>query len=58
VSVITLIQWAAGTVTVQGAAGVTLRGDGSKFKTNAQYSIASIVKMNTNEWVMFGSVKA
>lgn len=57
-SVVNLIQWAAGTVTVQGAAGVTLVGDGSKFKTNAQYSIASLIKMDTDTWAMFGQVKS
>jgi hypothetical protein len=57
-SVITLMQWGAGTVTVAPGSGVTLRGDGSKFKTNAQYAIATVMKMDSDEWVMFGNVKA
>jgi hypothetical protein len=57
-SVITLMQWGAGTVTVAPGSGVTLRGDGSKFKTNAQYAIATVMKMASDEWVMFGNVKA
>lgn len=57
-SVINIMQWGAGTVTVAAGAGVTLRGDGSKFKTNAQYAIATLMKMATDEWVMFGNVKA
>jgi hypothetical protein len=57
-SVITVMQWGAGTVTVAPGSGVTLRGDGSKFKTNAQYAIATVMKMASDEWVMFGNVKA
>ena len=57
-SVINVYQAGAGTVTVAPAVGVTLVGDGSKFKTNAQYSIATILKTGTDAWAMFGQVKA
>lgn len=57
-SIVHIIQWGAGSVTVSPGSAVTLRGDGNKFTINAQYGIATLMKMDTNEWVMFGNVKA
>lgn len=54
---ILLYQGGAGVVTVSGA-GVTLRSQGSKLKTNGQYAIAGLLKINTDEWVMFGNTAA
>lgn len=54
---IVLIQLGAGQVTV-GGAGVTLRSNGSKLKLTGQYAVASLLKINTDEWVLFGNLSA
>lgn len=51
---ILLYQGGAGQVTVSGA-GVTLRSQGNKLKVFGQYAIAGLLKVNTDEWVMFGN---
>lgn len=52
---ILLYQGGAGEVTVSSSA--TIRAEGSKTKTNGQYSIAGLVKVATDEWVLFGNTK-
>lgn len=54
---ILLYQGGAGQVTV-GGAGVTLRSQGSKLKLNGQYSIGGLLKVGTDEWVIFGNTAA
>ena len=51
---ILLYQGGAGQVTVSGA-GVTIRSQGSKTKMNGQYSVCGLLKVGTDEWVMFGN---
>ena len=56
-SSVTFIQYGAGQVTVAGAGGVTLRATpGAKLR--AQYSTATLIKINTNEWVLVGDLTA
>ena len=55
---INVMQLGAGTVTITAGAGVTLRSDGSKLKTNAQYAVATCCKIATDTWVVVGSLKA
>jgi len=54
---ILLYQGGAGQVTV-GGAGVTLRSQGAKLKTNGQYAVAGLLKVDTDEWVVFGNTAA
>jgi hypothetical protein len=54
---VNIVQLGAGQVTV-GGAGVTLRSQGSKLKLNGQYSAATLIKINTNEWVLVGNTAA
>jgi hypothetical protein len=54
---INIMQLGAGQVTISGA-GVTLRSAGSKLKTSAQYAVATLVKIATDEWVAIGSLSA
>lgn len=54
---ILLYQGGAGQVTV-GGAGVTLRSQGTKLKLNGQYSIGGLLKVGTDEWVVFGNTAA
>ena len=55
---INIMQLSAGTVTITAGAGVTLRSDGSKLKTNAQYAVATCAKIATDTWVVVGNLKA
>ena len=54
---VNLLQLGAGQVTVSGA-GVTLRSEGSKLKLKAQYAIATLIKVGTDEWVVVGNLAA
>ena len=54
---VNLVQLGAGQVTV-GGAGVTIRSQGSKLKLNGQYSAATLIKIDTNEWVLVGNTAA
>jgi len=55
---ILLYQGGAGQVTLTAGAGVTIRSQGSKLKLLAQYAVAGIVKVATDEWVAFGNLTA
>jgi hypothetical protein len=52
-TVINIFQAGAGQITVVGAGGVTLRAPGGA-KTRVQYSVISLWKRNTDEWVLSG----
>jgi len=51
-------QYGTATVTITPAATVTVRSSGAKLKTNDQYSLATCIKIDTNEWVAVGNLKA
>jgi hypothetical protein len=55
---INIMQLGAGQVTITAGAGVTLRSAGSKLKTNAQYAVATCVKIATDTWVVVGNLSA
>lgn len=55
---VNLLQLGAGQVTVVGASGVTLRAQGTRIKMNGQYSLATVVKIAANEWVLVGNTVA
>jgi hypothetical protein len=55
---ILISQYGAGACTVTAASGVTLRSESSKLKTNGQYSGATLVKIATDEWYVFGNLTA
>ena len=52
---ILLYQGGAGQVTV-GGAGVTIRSQGSKLKLYGQYAVGGLLKIGTDEWVVFGNL--
>lgn len=54
---ILLYQGGAGQVTV-GGAGVTIRSQGTRLKIAGQYAIAGLLKVGTDEWVLFGNTAA
>jgi hypothetical protein len=49
-------QHGAGQTTIAGTAGVTLNSTGGKTKTTGQYSVATLIKVDTDEWVLFGDI--
>lgn len=53
---IVLIQIGAGQTTLVPASGVTVRSSSSKLKLTGQYSGATLIKKNTNEWYLFGDI--
>jgi len=55
---INILQYGTATVTITPAATVTVRSSGAKLKTNDQYSLATCIKIDTNEWVALGNLKA
>lgn len=54
--VIEVFQYGAGQVTVAGGSGVTLRSDGAKVHTAAQYATISMRQRATDEWVLSGDL--
>jgi hypothetical protein len=55
---INIMQLGAGTVTITAGSGVTLRSAGSKLKTDAQYAVATCLKIASDTWVVVGNLKA
>jgi hypothetical protein len=53
---IELIQGGAGQVTVAPTSGVTLNSSGGKTKLAAQYAVATILKVATDTWYLFGDI--
>lgn len=55
-SQITFSQIGAGQVTFAAGVGVTIRSDGGKLKTASQYSVVTLIKRATDEWVLAGNL--
>ena len=55
---INVYQAGTATVTITPAATVTIRSSGAKLKTNDQFSVATCIKIDTNEWIALGNLKA
>lgn len=55
---ILLSQYGAGQTTVVATGGVTIRSSGGKLKLTGQYSAATLVKIATDEWYLFGDIAA
>ena len=55
---INIYQAGTATATITPAATVTVRSSGSKLKTNDQFSVATCIKIDTNEWIAIGNLKA
>ena len=53
---ILLAQYGAGQTTIVAPSGVTIRSNGAKLKLNARYSGATLIKIDTNEWYLFGDI--
>ena len=55
---INIYQAGTANATITPAATVTVRSSGAKLKTNDQYSVATCIKIDTNEWIAVGNLKA
>ena len=55
-SQILITQYGTGQTTITPDTGVTLRSSGGKTKTSAQYAMATLIKINTNEWLLAGDI--
>lgn len=53
---IILAQYGAGQTTVVATGGVTIRSTGGKLKLTGQYSGATLIKIATDEWYLFGDI--
>jgi hypothetical protein len=53
---ILLAQYGAGQTTIVATSGVTVRSNGAKLKLNVQYSGATLIKIGTDEWYLFGDI--
>ena len=53
---ILLAQYGAGQTTIVATSGVTVRSNGGKLKLNAQYSGATLIKIASDEWYLFGDI--
>ena len=54
---VNLLQTGAGQITVAGGSGVTVNPT-AKLKLNGQYAIATLIKIDTNSWVLVGNTVA
>ncbi len=57
-SLINFTQLGAGQVTVAAASGVTINSQGAKTKTTGTYAVGSLIKMSSNNWLLFGNLAA
>ena len=55
---IDLSQYGAGQTTIVATGGVTIRSTNSWLKLNAQYAAATLIKIGTDEWYLFGNLNA
>jgi len=55
---ITIAQSGAGQVTIAGSVGVTVSGADSATKLRTQWSAATLIKTNTNSWILIGDISA
>ena len=55
---ITITQAGAGQVTVAGAVGVTVNSSDNFLKLRVQWSAATLIKTNTNSWILIGDISA
>jgi hypothetical protein len=55
-SFMNFVQTGTGPILMTGASGVTIQSESSRLTLNGQYSVAGVVKTDTNTWVAFGNL--
>jgi hypothetical protein len=53
---VNLLLDSAGTVNVQGASGVAISAEGSVLQLNTRYSLATLLKLDANSWMLTGVI--
>jgi hypothetical protein len=53
---ITVTQYGVGTTSFVASAGVTINSSTGSLTINAQFSVATLLKVGTNEWYLFGGI--
>jgi hypothetical protein len=53
---IVVAQIGVGQVRFDPAAGVTIRSEGDRRTTKAQYAVASLIKLSSNQWLLSGNL--
>lgn len=54
---ITVAGYGAGTVSIAAGAGVTIRSSDGALDLRVQYSMATLIKIGTNEWYLIGDIE-
>ena len=57
-TIIDVVQYGAGQTTIVATGGVTIRSANNWLKINARYGAATLVKIATDEWYLFGNLNA
>jgi hypothetical protein len=55
-AMVNFMQKGVGEVSVTGATGVTVQS-GNGYKSRAQYSLATVIKLDTDSWVLIGDIE-
>lgn len=55
---ISIVSFTASDVAISAGDGVTIRSKDSKLKIDGQYTSASLLKIDTDEWLLVGALKA
>lgn len=55
---INIYQGGSAQATITPAATVTIRSSGAKLKTKDQFSVATCIKIDTNEWIALGNLSS
>ena len=55
-AMVNIMQKGAGEVSVTGATGVSIQS-GNGYKSRAQYSLATVIKLDTDSWVLIGDIE-
>jgi hypothetical protein len=53
---ILVAQYGTGQTSIVATLGVTIRSSGGKLKLNVQYSLATLIKIATDEWMLAGDI--
>lgn len=51
-------QYGAGQTSIAAGAGVTIRSEGGALNISGQYSVATLIKRDINEWYLVGGITA
>jgi hypothetical protein len=53
---IVVTQWNTGQTSFAAAVGVTIYSEGNKYAMRGQYAVASLIKVDTNTWLLSGNL--